>query len=514
MIDQSTTTTDQAKKTPSQDAQGRWYELLSPGQILTGQENGDIHILERPQQAMGVTTTIIQGKKKKKCRGNRKAQRQRRKLRRQEEKQQKKRNVVDTDDDLSGRNGEEEEDAQTSSGQSQPSTRGGTKRKRHELSHNDVRHLSQSLSQLSVSRQQVKKQPTAGAKDDGACHRRTADDVNQLVTGQFESISTTIKNCLRDHQMSATDDRAKRAFDALKELLQKLYSKPTGEKLTRTARRELKVLRSIRRILQNRPDIVIRRTDKCKVFYIGRARDFARTTEEYMSKTEAHQEITTGRCPLADILQAVQTLLSYLLSKNALTKKQCQNISPKLDQLEIAHYHGLPKPHKPGTLLRPIVASMHGPTTALSKFLNDLLAPIFLKVARQTTFVNGIYVVRQLAKYVADGHLTATTKFITADVTDLYTMIPRQGALVALARFCAKHSRWGKIGTLTIDPIMKMARLILDTNCFAYNEKYYRQVRGGAMGSAFTQVLANIYMLEWEQDLIQYQSTKSEIYRR
>ena len=157
---------------------------------------------------------------------------------------------------------------------------------------------------------------------------------------------------------------------------------------------------------------------------------------------------------------------------------------------------------------------MHGPTTLVSKFLNDLLAPIFLKVARETTFINGIDVVRNLEKYVADGHLKLTTRFITADVTDLYTMIPRHGALEALARFCFRHSKEGKIGTLSIDHIMRMARLILDTNCFAYNNKYYRQVRGGAMGSAFTQVLANIYMFEWEQDLIQHQLNRNEIYGR
>jgi len=146
--------------------------------------------------------------------------------------------------------------------------------------------------------------------------------------------------------------------------------------------------------------------------------------------------------------------------------------------------------------------------------LNNLLAPIFLKVARDTTFINGIDVIRKLETYVANGHLKSTTKFITADVIDLYTMIPRQGALDTLARFCVKHSRQGKIGTFTIDHIMKTARLILDTNCFAYNKKYYRQIRGGAMGSAFTQVLANIYMLEWEQDLIQYQAAHNEIYGR
>lgn len=164
--------------------------------------------------------------------------------------------------------------------------------------------------------------------------------------------------------------------------------------------------------------------------------------------------------------------------------------------------------------MRPIIASIQSPTTALSKFLNDLLAPIFLKVARETTFINGIDVVRKLEKYAADGYLKPITKFITADVTDLYTMIPRQGALEALGRFCVKYFIKGKIGPFTIDHIMRMARLILDSNYFAYNDKYYRQVRGGAMGSAFTQVLANIYMLEWEQELIRYQLSKNEIYGR
>jgi hypothetical protein len=93
-------------------------------------------------------------------------------------------------------------------------------------------------------------------------------------------------------------------------------------------------------------------------------------------------------------------------------------------------------------------------------------------------------------------------------------MIPPNDALEALARFYIKYSKQGKIGTFSVDYIMKIARLILDTNYFAYNQKYYKQIRGGAMGSAFTQVLANIYMLEWEQDLIEYQISRNEIYGR
>ncbi|CAF1466071.1 unnamed protein product [Didymodactylos carnosus] len=59
-----------------------------------------------------------------------------------------------------------------------------------------------------------------------------------------------------------------------------------------------------------------------------------------------------------------------------------------------------------------------------------------------------------------------------------------------------------------------MARLVLDTNCFAYKDKYYQQIHGGGMSSAFTQVLASIYMLEWEEHLIQHQAKHGEIYGR
>ena len=157
---------------------------------------------------------------------------------------------------------------------------------------------------------------------------------------------------------------------------------------------------------------------------------------------------------------------------------------------------------------------MHAPATLISKFLNDLLAPIYLKVAHKYTFINDIDVIRKIEKHAADGYLTSTTLFITIDVENLYTMIPRVGALEALMRFLEKYSDKGKIGTLSIHHIMKMARLILDTNNFAYNNKYYKQIRGGAMGSAFTQVLANIYMFEWEQDLIVHQEKHKGIYGR
>ena len=176
--------------------------------------------------------------------------------------------------------------------------------------------------------------------------RRSLDE---RATEQYQNIVSVVKNCLDDHRIPSTDQRAKQTFEELQSILYNLLSRPIPRKLRQRSQYEYKIVQSIRRLLKRRPDVVIRRTDKSKVFYIGKAIDFERKAEEYMLKTEAYQEMTSGRCPLSDILHAVHTLLAYVVKRQALTAKQRSYISPKLNTLELGHYYGLPKPHKVST---------------------------------------------------------------------------------------------------------------------------------------------------------------------
>ncbi|CAF1416219.1 unnamed protein product [Adineta ricciae] len=320
--------------------------------------------------------------------------------------------------------------------------------------------------------------------------------INTIVNQQFESIFTIM------------------AVPELRQIIDAFKSQKISKQLEKRARHEYKTVQSIRRLLRERPDIVICRTDKTKALYIGNRTTMARKAYEYMDKTTAYEETVDGRSPLSDILQGLQTLLDYVVRTHGLTDEQRKKLLPNLNRLELAHYHGLPKTHKDGIPLRPIIASIYSPLTLLSKFLNNLLAPIYLQVARETTFINDIDLVRKLESHVDKGFFNSTTIFVTADVKDLYTMIPRQSATLALMRFLEKYAKHGKIGTLAIEHILRMARFILDSNYFVYNNKYYRQIRSGAMGSAFTQVLANIYMFEWEQELIAYIHQHNGIYGR
>ena len=158
---------------------------------------------------------------------------------------------------------------------------------------------------------------------------------------------------------------------------------------------------------------------------------------------------------------------------------------------------------------------MHAPATGISHYLDQLIRPLFNQVARQTTIIDNIHLVRQLEFYRDCNRVLPPTQFVTFDIVDLYTMIPRDGALRALQEFLYQHSTNGRInGMTTVDTVMKMAELVLDTNCFVFGNKYYQQIRGGAMGSPFTMTLANIYMLKWEQPLIEHQKCHREFYGR
>ncbi|CAF3315055.1 unnamed protein product [Rotaria sp. Silwood2] len=179
------------------------------------------------------------------------------------------------------------------------------------------------------------------------CQRHFSRKMTQeRINEQYQRLSAIIKNCLQDHRIPTVDQCAKVAFQALSAAIGEINSKKLPKRLGKHAKHEYKIMQSIQRHIRQRSDIVIRRTDKSKVFYIGKANDFQRQAAEYMLKTQAYEEIQSGRCPLSNILHAVQTLLKSLVAQKALTVQQSKKLSPKLNQLELGHYHGLPKPHK------------------------------------------------------------------------------------------------------------------------------------------------------------------------
>ena len=145
--------------------------------------------------------------------------------------------------------------------------------------------------------------------------------------------------------------------------------------------------------------------------------------------------------------------------------------------------------------------------------LDQLIRPLFDQYVQQTTILDGVDLIRRLHKYVSLGLLQSTTHLCTFDITDLYTMLPQEESIRIVKKFLA-HFNHTNVQGMTIEAIEQLARIVLTENVFIYQNKYYRQIGGGAMGSPFTLTLANIFMWDWEQKLVAHQRNSNEIYGR
>ncbi len=76
------------------------------------------------------------------------------------------------------------------------------------------------------------------------------------------------------------------------------------------------------------------------------------------------------------------------------------------------------------------------------------------------------------------------------------------------------HHGYQKMKGIPIDVIQKLARVVITENVFVYEKKFCRQVKGGAMGSAFTLTPANIFMWKWKKQFVSRQLASNEIYGR
>jgi hypothetical protein len=256
---------------------------------------------------------------------------------------------------------------------------------------------------------------------------------------------------------------------------------------------------------------VIRKTDKSKVFHLGRLDDYQKKSIEYMNKTNAYRCIGT-QDPLPDLIQHTNAYLLELRLAKWISQKQYEQLCIKTDEVELAHLYYLPKAHKPGTPLRPIISGLKHPTLKISKFLDDLLRPLFDKMALDTTIMSGFELVKKLQEW-SQVNLKQETLLCTIDVTDLYTMIPQVEGVLTLKKML-DHLKLKQINNLKVEAIIRLARFVMQNNYFEYDGQYYHQIKGGAMGSPLTLTIANCYMFFYERDIVRQIGNSGGLYFR
>ncbi|CAF1272421.1 unnamed protein product [Didymodactylos carnosus] len=111
------------------------------------------------------------------------------------------------------------------------------------------------------------------------------------------------------------------------------------------------------------------------------------------------------------------------------------------------------------------------------------------------------------------GLFKSTTLLCTFDIQNLFTKLPLDEALNILMEFLHVHG-YTKVKGINLDTIRKLASIVLKENVFVYGQKIYKLTTGGAMGSLFTLMLANIFMWNWQKKLVDEQTKTGEFFGR
>ncbi|CAF4115744.1 unnamed protein product [Rotaria sordida] len=249
-----------------------------------------------------------------------------------------------------------------------------------------------------------------------------------------------------------------------KSIVELINSQASQSKIVTTAKVKLKHKFKL-------ANVIVQKSDKSKVFHSGKIEDYRKKSKEYMEKAQAYKCLGKED-PLPGLIQRTNKYLLDLRLAKWITQKHYELLSIKSNEVELAHLYYLPKAHKPGTPLRPIISGLKHPTSKISKFLDDLLRPLFDKMAQETTVSSGFEL--KMLDYL----------------------------------------KMKKVGGLKIETIIRLSRFVMQNNYFSYDGQFYHQIRGGAMGSPLTFTMANCYMFFFERQIAKQIKNSGGLYFR
>ena len=160
-------------------------------------------------------------------------------------------------------------------------------------------------------------------------------------------------------------------------------------------------------------------------------------------------------------------------------------------------YYGLPKIHKQGIPLRPIISSTGTVTYNTAKELAKILEPL---VGLSSHHVHNT---RDFIDHIKDVRLIQGECIISYDVTALFTSVPIQPVLNIIQQRLATDQDLQNRTSMSIKHIINLLEFCLNSTSFVFQGQYYQQLEGAAMGSPLSPIVANIFMEQFEKEALE-----------
>ncbi|XP_076038416.1 uncharacterized protein LOC143023691 [Oratosquilla oratoria] len=198
--------------------------------------------------------------------------------------------------------------------------------------------------------------------------------------------------------------------------------------------------------------------------------------------------------PTAKLQRKVEGELKKLKEARLITEREWTRMRP--GDSTIPKFYGLPKVHKEGVPLRPIIAFRGSPTYNLARDLAKRLRPLVESSERMLS--NSADFVERL-RGVSLGEDDCLVSF---DVKAMFTSLPQ--GLIRQAAMSTMESNLEFLdkSKLTAKELMGLVDLCLDSTFFKFRDKIFHQKVGTPMGSPISVVLAEMAMQRYEEELL------------
>ena len=267
--------------------------------------------------------------------------------------------------------------------------------------------------------------------------------------------------------------------------------------------------------LANDETIIIKQADKGGATVIMDSKLYHEQIENMLHNNEYYKELDQN--PHKEVMKKYRTFLKQ--HNTELTTKELDYLTNF--ECKTSNFYGLPKIHKskeindactasmskyvkikpPDNLtFRPIVAGPTCETHRLSNLLDILLQPYTKYVKSYIKDTQDF--LQKLPEQVVEESI-----LVSFDVVNLYSNIPHDLGIEAISFWLNKYPK-ELPNRISKEFVLDGIKLILENNSFCFNDSYFLQTKGTAMGTKFAPIYATLVLAYLEEKL--YEQVEKE----
>ncbi|XP_037506744.2 uncharacterized protein LOC119382905 [Rhipicephalus sanguineus] len=262
--------------------------------------------------------------------------------------------------------------------------------------------------------------------------------------------------------------------------------------------------KALKRLRDNK-DIVILPADKGNATVVLDTQDYENKMRLMLEDDRTY--VPLNRDPTAKVQRDLQKLLADGFrfvppqQKSLYFSLLCNNGSaPAL--------YGLPKIHKEGVPMRPIVDFTRSPLHKLSNYLHRIISPL---VGKTETHVRNSY---DFIEKVRNTVLHDDEIMVSFDVKSLYTSVPIDFAVKVCTDALESDPSLPERTPLEAPDLSRLLEFCLSNTYLTFQKKFFKQVHGTAMGASISVTAANLAMESLESRALSSFNPRPRVFLR